>query len=309
VEILGFGFDPHDKEPMADEATIEVAKMLSMTPYPGYSGRFFSMPARNVVPKPVQRPHPPLWTACSKRQTILRAAEQGVGALTFAFVDPHEARPWVEDYYRTFEERCTPIGQDVNPRLAMVTGFGCADDARVARERFKGGQDFFGYALAYYYGTGRHAPGIDSVWSEYEGAGIAGDTGYGDVTPFATPKELRERYGIFEEAGVDQVVLMPQAGRNRHEHICEALELFGRTVLPEFIERDEKAEERRARRLAPAIERARSRIVKGVEAVDPERVEAFGLRSNRAASELSTLLHKAPLQGEPLHGEALHEDT
>src|SRR6185312_1410102 len=122
-------------------------------------------------------------------------------------------------YYRTFDENCTPIGQDVNPRLAMVTGFGCAEEAGVARERFKAGQDFFGYALAYYYGTGRHVPVIDSVWSEYEGAGIAADTGYGDTTPFATPKELRGRYAIYEEAGVDQVVIMPQAGRNRHEHI------------------------------------------------------------------------------------------
>ena len=31
-----------------------------------------------------------------------------------------------------------------------------------------------------------------------------------------------------------------QAGKNRHEHIMEALELFGREVLPEFAERDEK---------------------------------------------------------------------
>ena len=298
AEILGFNFDPHDKEAMADEATAEVAKMLCSTPYPGFEGRFFSMPSRNVVPKPVQRPHPPLWTACSRRQTIIRAAEQGVGALTFAFVDPNEARPWVEDYQRTFADHCEPIGQDVNPRLAMVTGFGCADEAEVARARFKGGQDFFGYALAYYYGTGRHLPGTDSVWSKYEKAGIAADTGYGDVTPFATPKELRERYRIFEDAGVDQVVIMPQAGRNRHEYICEALELFGRSVLPEFVERDEQAEKDRLVRLGPAIERARlaSSLPRTLET--PEPIEAFGLRSKRAASELATLLHKAPIEGE-----------
>ena len=58
------------------------------------------MPPRNVVPKPVQKPHPPLWVACSRRDTILLAAEKGIGALTFAFIDPEEANHWVTDYER-----------------------------------------------------------------------------------------------------------------------------------------------------------------------------------------------------------------
>ncbi|WP_408918113.1 hypothetical protein [Bradyrhizobium arachidis] len=50
-----------------------------MRPYPGYNGRFFKMPPRNIVPKPVQKPHPPLWMACSRRESILRAARHGMG--------------------------------------------------------------------------------------------------------------------------------------------------------------------------------------------------------------------------------------
>ena len=46
------------------------------------------MPVRNVVPKPMQKPHPPLWVACSRRETIHLAAKLGIGALTFAFVSP-----------------------------------------------------------------------------------------------------------------------------------------------------------------------------------------------------------------------------
>ena len=66
----------------------QCANMMAMDPYPGFEGEFFSMPARNVVPKPVQKPHPPLWVACSNRETIKLAARLGIGALTFAFVDP-----------------------------------------------------------------------------------------------------------------------------------------------------------------------------------------------------------------------------
>ena len=66
------------------------------TPFTGVDGEYVQMPPRNVVPKPVQKPHPPLWVACSRRETILLAAEKGIGALTFAFIDPEEARSWVD---------------------------------------------------------------------------------------------------------------------------------------------------------------------------------------------------------------------
>ena len=43
-----------------------------------------------------QKPHPPVWVACSRRETIHLAAQQGIGALAFAFVDPEEARHWID---------------------------------------------------------------------------------------------------------------------------------------------------------------------------------------------------------------------
>jgi hypothetical protein len=50
-----------------------------------------------------------------------------------------------------------------------------------------------------------------------------------------------------------------QAGKNRHEDICEAIELFGREVLPEFKERDEAAVRAKTERLAPVVEAALAR--------------------------------------------------
>ena len=79
------------------EAVEQVANMMVMDPYPGFVGKYFAMPARNVLPKPVQKPHPPIWVACSNRETIHLAAQLGIGALTFAFIDPAEARHWVAD--------------------------------------------------------------------------------------------------------------------------------------------------------------------------------------------------------------------
>jgi hypothetical protein len=69
-----------------------------------------------------------------------------------------------------------------------------------------------------------------------------------------TPNQVRDYLRRYEECGVDQVILSCAAGRNRHEHIMETLELFGREVLPEFVERDARAQHGKAKRLAPVIE-------------------------------------------------------
>ena len=92
LELGGYRVDVEKKRDMWREAVEQCANMMVMDPYPGFQGKYFSMPTRNVVPKPVQKPHPPLWVACSNRETIKLAARLGMGALTFAFVDAAEAK-------------------------------------------------------------------------------------------------------------------------------------------------------------------------------------------------------------------------
>ena len=128
AELGGFKIPVEEKRNQWLEAVEQTCNMMAMEPYPGYEGKYFSMPCRNVVPKPMQRPHPPLWVACSNRETIKLAAKLGIGALTFAFVDPDEAKLWVDDYYRILKEECIPIGHSINPNIAMVTSFGCHQD-------------------------------------------------------------------------------------------------------------------------------------------------------------------------------------
>ena len=63
-----------------------------------------------------------------------------------------------------------------------------------------------------------------------------------------TPDQVRDYLRRYEDCGVDQVILSCSAGRNRHEHIMETLELFAREVMPEFAERhDGRAREPRPR--------------------------------------------------------------
>jgi alkanesulfonate monooxygenase SsuD/methylene tetrahydromethanopterin reductase-like flavin-dependent oxidoreductase (luciferase family) len=260
AELEGFNIEwtAETKREMWRETTEQVSNMLVMDPYPGYQGKYFSMPCRNVLPKPSQKPHPPLWLACSNRETIHEAARNGMGALTFAFVDQDDARKWVDEYYDIIKTDCVPIGHSVNANIAMVTGFSCHEDAEEAKRRGMDGFRFFGFALGHHYLFGLHKPGRTNIWENFEKA-RGSLPQEGSSRGIGTPEELREHLQGFADAGVDQVVFIQQGGKNRHQHICESLELFAEKVMPCFKEGEEERELKKAQELAPFIERALER--------------------------------------------------
>jgi len=282
AELGGFLIDPFEKRPMWEEGLRVALRCLTETPFTGHAGKYVTMSPRNVIPKPRQKPHPPVWVACSRRDTIHLAAEKAIGALTFAFIDPEDARHWVRDYYVTLAAKGVPIGDAVNANVAAVTTFMCHRDEDEALQRGLEGANFFGYSLAHYYIFGRHRPGVTDVWAEYQrrcgehgydpeavraaaanaerlGAkAVAGGIG-GLRGAVGTPQQIRQFLRRYEEAGVDQVIFISQAGKNRHDHIMESLRLFGHEILPEFQERDARAEREKARRLQPVIETVMAR--------------------------------------------------
>ena len=268
LELGGFQIPAKDKRAMSLEAGEQVANMLAMEPYPGFQGQFFSMPCRNIVPKPSQKPHPPMWIACTNRGTIEVAARNGIGALAFSFVDPAEAEHWVNIYYDLIDsDECIPLGHTVNPNVALVTSFSIHENRAEAIRRGHDGFHFFRYALGALVASDT-VPGRTALWDEYvtirgdaversvESAEAAGDDYSGGI---GTPDDVRKHLRELEAAGVDQVILLQQGGKNKHEHICESLELFADEVMPEFAERDVEKEAAKAQRLAPAVERALAR--------------------------------------------------
>ena len=280
AELGGFGIARQDKRAQWEEALEVVTRMLVEEPFAGHQGKFIDVPPRNVIPKPLQRPHPPLWVACSRRETIHLAATKGIGALSFSFIEPGRAREWVDDYYATIaSQACVPGGFAVNPQVACVLPLMCHPDEETAIERGLDGAHFFGYALAHYYVFGTHRPAVTNVWEEFQAnrasfgfdRQIAARTGVelgaqllqeglGSLRgAIGTPAQIRALIRGYQAAGVDQLVFVSQAGRNRHEHICESLELFAREVLPEFAETADEHDRAKAERLAGAVEAALAR--------------------------------------------------
>lgn len=258
LELHGFGIDAKRKQSLSFEAAEQIANMMVMDPYPGYEGEGFSLPCRNVLPKPRQKPHPPMWLACTNRKTIETAARNGLGALAFTFANPDEAKGWADTYYSIIKsEECVPLGHRVNANIAVVAGFSLHHDAEEARRRGTDGFAFFRYAINALVANDAK-PGRSTLWEEFmelRGRELPsiGAPGIG------TPKDYCEMIREFDAAGVDQMILLQQGGKNRHDHICEGLELFGREVLPQFTDGREEREARKAEELAPYIEAALAR--------------------------------------------------
>jgi alkanesulfonate monooxygenase SsuD/methylene tetrahydromethanopterin reductase-like flavin-dependent oxidoreductase (luciferase family) len=266
LELGGFRIPAKEKRAMALEAAEQIANMMVLEPYPGFEGQYFTMPCRNVLPKPVQAPHPPMWMACTNRDTIKIAAQKGVGALAFSFLDPEEARHWAGIYYGIIKsDACVPIGHSVNANLAMVSSFSVHHDRAEALRRGLEGFEFFGYAINALVAHDT-VPGRSTLWRDYmrergdrSEAVIAATQRVGASSGIGTPQDMRQHLKTFQECGVDQVIFLQQAGRNRHDHICESLALFAAEVMPEFKAEAAAREARKAEELAPYITAALKR--------------------------------------------------
>jgi alkanesulfonate monooxygenase SsuD/methylene tetrahydromethanopterin reductase-like flavin-dependent oxidoreductase (luciferase family) len=216
-----------------------------------YDGEFFKFPLRAVLPKPLQKPHPPLWVACSQLDTIRYAAHRGMGALSFKFVDLDAARAWVNAYYNTFvndQQKLTDY--QTNPNIAVVGGFMCCETDEEAQQKTEG-WTFFQFALLLYNKEGPFEPGSVNLWERYQ---EWKQTEKGQIRSsselIGSPDTIRERLLELKESNVDQVILLNQAGKNTHEDICSSLELFAREVMPEFHADEENHQQWKAAVLA-----------------------------------------------------------
>ena len=239
TELEPFGIAMDDKREIWEEAVRCVIPMFGDGGFE-FSGKHFNFPLRNVLPKPIQRPHPPLWVACSQLETIEMAGRRGMGALGFQFLSADAANAWVHAYYNSITRRLDKLTDyQINPNMALVSYFMCAKTDEEARQRADGAT-FFQFALRFYGaspGRSRPKPGTVNVWEEYEKYKRANPEMMARALRgglIGSPETIRNKLRKFKTSHVDQIILLNQAGKNSHEHICESLELFAREVMPEF---------------------------------------------------------------------------
>ena len=154
----------------------------------------------------------------------------------------------------------------VRANLAMVSNFSVHHDRAEAIRRGQEGFEFFGYAVN---ALVAHdvTPGRSSLFADFQKARgnrdeeiiAATKAAARNANGIGTPDDIRAHIHAFEDAGVDQVIFLQQAGRNKHEHICASLELFAAEVMGEFKAEVAEREAKKAKTLAPYIAAAMGR--------------------------------------------------
>ena len=237
TEQKGFGIpDPDLTRDMFGEVVGEFRKMWKAEEYPGFDGQFFSMPQRNVLPKPYSKPHPPMWVAAGNPSTFEKAARMGLGVLCFTIGGVDSVKPLVELYKREIEN-AEPVGDFVNDNIMVTTQLLCLEDGQ--RVRDLGSRLGMGYhrsLLLRYLDTFPKPAGVPE-WPEIlpdpTPEMIAAGIALGEM-PYGTPEEVERAITRYEDAGVDQVVFGLLSSTMDRELAFETIETFGKHVLPRF---------------------------------------------------------------------------
>jgi alkanesulfonate monooxygenase SsuD/methylene tetrahydromethanopterin reductase-like flavin-dependent oxidoreductase (luciferase family) len=215
-------------------------------------------PRHQVVPTPVQTPHPPLFMACTRPDTVVRAAEYGVGALAFGFAGIESVRAQRKLYddaiaRRTGEHLVSPT--EINDHFCALCPTIVLDDRARAKEIGARGQRFFAEAIGQWAAPGAPPPPDDlegqdnvafmerrkhEILAKAEGdpelkkqaalavASYNLDHAYGDAGDAIAYVER------LIEAGADEVMCLIQMGTVPHEVCMETIRVWGETVIPHF---------------------------------------------------------------------------
>lgn len=235
LEVTGFGIEStDDTKPMFEEVLKEFPRIWRETEY-SFDGKYFSVPPRNVLPKPWKKPHPAIWQAAGNPPTYEKAARNGLGVLGFNFSAAKQMEPMIQAYKNAIGE-AEPIGEFVNDNVMITNSVVCLSDGDRARKVATDmGSGLLQSLVFRYHDTFPAPPGVPKwpgllpnpdleqvEWRINEGFLLCGD-----------PDEVLEQVKRYESIGADQIVFGLPVDMNTEDAI-ETIQLFGKHVLPKL---------------------------------------------------------------------------
>ncbi len=218
-----------------------------------YQGQYFQIPPREVLPKPLQRPHPPLWSACGSDETARLTGGLGMGGLFGSEGGPDRVEQLMAIYKDALR---TSPGQGAGTRAALMTAGFCHEDPAVVADR---GTELVGWYIEQQRERAR------LVWRDYDPATVPPDyqdyytrdrrLAAGPHPGEPTPHQVRERgtsfcvgtpaecirfLELYEALGIEEVILLCAIGPARHEEVLNTIRLFGEQVIPYFQARERR---------------------------------------------------------------------
>jgi luciferase family oxidoreductase group 1 len=236
LEMGGFGIPPSETRARWDEALHMLPKIWTNETF-SWEGEYFKIPPRPVVPKPRQKPHPPLWMATTSAEGHEMAGRKGLGLLSFTLlVEPEEVANRIVRYRKSIQE-AEPVGAFVNEQTAVFAMAYCGESKEEAKATAE---------EAMVWATRRSvenvAPLAKKAAGDYEYLkqifGIDMDTiTYDylvehDLIIVGDPEECTRKLKLLKATGADSVLLMQQVYNIPHEKVKGSIERFAKYVMP-----------------------------------------------------------------------------
>ncbi|MHB8465339.1 MAG: LLM class flavin-dependent oxidoreductase [Acidimicrobiales bacterium] len=239
TELGGFRANADETKKTWDEFVRVIPKMWTQERF-RWEGRAFSMPERAVLPKPIQKPHPPMWVAVTSPGTEIDAADRGLGCLGLTPGGFEESEKKVK-VYRSRIQQCDPVSEVVNEKVHTVNFLSCSDDADHARRAGLRVASIFSYMASQLLSAKEVLPThsypseglLPALRRESGGPGDAAKSFKG-VT-MGNPDDVAAAIRKWESVGYDGInflvnfmEVLPQ------QYVLDSLRMFGEEVLPQF---------------------------------------------------------------------------
>ncbi len=250
TELEGFGINPAETRSMWQEAITHVVGAWTNDEY-AMDGKYWQSPRRPIIPKPLQKPHPPIWGATSSIDGHHMMGKLGVGLCSFTVGLPPEELGERVKIYRQGAKECTkPLGKFANHQAATFTMVNCAptreESYEVSRESFEWYPKYGGRLIASLAAWQEEQQQIDLGNYEYtkeilkrDREGLIDqisfdylkDSGSGIV---GNPDDVIASCRRYEATGCDLLLCLMNPLKIPHRKVMQTIELMGRYVLPEF---------------------------------------------------------------------------
>ena len=239
IELEGFGIPIEESRARWAEALDMIPKIWTQETF-AYQGTYFQIPERIVVPKPLQKPHPPIWMAATSSESHEIAGQKGLGLLSLTtLLTPEDVLSRIKRYREALPEAGS-VGGVRNTRVAVLQVVHCAPTMQQARASAEASVMWFHEQVfaftrpflrddipqSYRYLQGMQRIDTRKITFDYlhdNGMIVIGD-----------PEHCINRLRPYYEAGVDLILCLMQLYTIPHEHVMESIRLFGTEVIPYF---------------------------------------------------------------------------
>ena len=220
-----------------------------------HHGTYYQIPPREVLPKPIQKPHPPLWSACSSAETARLTGNLGFGALFGSEGGPKNVARLMGLYRDALQD--APPGSSLNQRTALMTAGYCHADRQMVARR---GTELAGWYMEQQRERAR------LVWRDFDPSNVPPDyQGYyerdqklasgphpGELTPhevvqqgtafcMGTPDDCIRFCETYEALGIEEIFPLCAIGPAEHHEVLNTIRLFGEYVIPHFRAKQRQA--------------------------------------------------------------------